>query len=337
MLTRHRTFLLSLCLLVAIAAAPPVSAQRITRCVDPVSGNVTYSDRRCLPATPAETGDGPCDRQAEIAMAEIAKKEPIRSVGRAPSVTKESTPEIATATEREVAASGLLRADPTIVARVVKSGLSARCRAVLEKQGPTGPEWYGTEVWSTLRAEAEKRGRERALLSDGLRRKLQALLETARRAHEIAVTGGLYEEFSLQVAAVRGQQESIRSQYALALKAGDHQPLVLVTSQTAAALFAVDPDVKKERDAAINLAAAQDAAMKYRNMESYPVPTRRTADETEQWLARARQEHDQARARLAPGLDALAHTLSEAMRVAAADAGQSAVGREPAPRAVSVP
>src|SRR5262249_43160572 len=157
------------------------------------------------------TGDGPCARQAEIAMAEIAKKEPVRVAGRASSVTKESSPEVATAAEREGAAAGLLRADPSMVARV-RTGLSARCRDVLEQHGPTGPEWYGTEAWSALRAEAEKRSRERAALSDGLRRKLQALLETVRWAHEIAVAGGRYEEFSLGVAAVRGQQESIRSQ-----------------------------------------------------------------------------------------------------------------------------
>src|SRR5262249_31577109 len=160
---------------------------------------------------------------------------------------------------------------------VVRTGLSARCREVLEKYGPTGPEWYGPEAWSTLRAEAEKRSRERALLKDGLRQRLQALLETARRAYDIAVTRGRYEEFWWQLAAVREEQESIRSQYALALDAGDHRSLVQAGSQTAAALFAVDPDVKKERDAATNLAAAEDAAMKYRKMDSYPVATRRTA------------------------------------------------------------
>ena len=301
MLTRYRSSLLSLCALVAVAAAPPASAQRITRCVDPGSGNVTYADHKCVAVSQETSGDGPCYRQAEIAMKEQARYAP------------------GTHTERARAIGGPVRATPDVVAPVVRNSLSARCRAVLEKQGPNGPEWYGPDAWSKLRTEATARRLARAALSAELGQQLHAILETARRAYEIVMTGGPDEAFALQVQATRQQQESLRTRYVPSLQMDDHKPLGLAVSQACAALFALDSDLRNERDSAATLATAKETVVQYREMRHLSVPARTIADEVEQWLVRVEQAHDQARTRLASRIEELGHTLAEAMRVAADD------------------
>jgi hypothetical protein len=349
----QRLSLLLLSTFLAVSAAHPASAQRITRCVDPASGNVTYSNTRCVPATPDEIADGPCHRQAEIALkeqvpyarggvdvalpevaierrwvemrlSEITEREsssvtagPFSRpwVDRWSSVTRQFTPEVHR--EREMATGGLVRASPEVVARGIRRGLSARCRAILDKQGPTGPEWYGAEAWNTLRAETAARDQERAIQSEELRRQLHALLVKAQEAHGIIVSGGSHETFAREVEVMRQQQESIRGRYALPLKAGEHQALGRAVAETCTALFAVDADLRRERDTATIVATAEATAVTYRETRNLSVPARRDADRAEQWLARARQEHDQARSALASRLDRLAGALSEAIRIAA--------------------
>jgi predicted nucleic acid-binding Zn-ribbon protein len=170
-----------------------------------------------------------------------------------------------------------------------------------------------------LRTEAARVRVERQRLSAELRRQLDGLLETARGAYEIIATVSSYDAFALRLTEIRQQIQSINAKHALSFQMGDHRVLVTSVSEACNALYAVEPDWKKEREAANNLATAQATADRYRSIRYPSAMDRANGDESTQRLRDAQQEYEQAKAQLAAKRDSVARLMSEAVRVARAE------------------
>lgn len=174
-----------------------------------------------------------------------------------------------------------------------------------------------------LRTEAARVKVERQRLSPEFRQQLLSLLETARGVYEILAAGSSYDAFALRMTEIRQQIQSINVEYALPFQMGDHKALVTSVSEACAALYAVETDWKKEREAANNLATTQATAERYRSIRHPSAMDRANAGETEQWLRNVQQEYEQAKAQLAAKRDSVARLMSDAVRVARAEREQA--------------
>lgn len=174
-----------------------------------------------------------------------------------------------------------------------------------------------------LRTEAARVKVERQRLSPELRQKLDGLLETARGAYEISATGNSYDAFALRLTEIRQQIHSINAKYALPLQMGAHKALVTSVSEACNALYAVEPDWKKEREAANNLATAQATAQRYRSIRYPSAMDRANADESTRRLRDAQHEYEQVKAQLVAKRDSIARLMSEAVRIAKDDGEQA--------------
>ncbi len=171
-----------------------------------------------------------------------------------------------------------------------------------------------------IRAEADKVRGERQRLGEGLRQQLQALLNNARGASDLILTGGgTYDAFVLRLQAVGEQIQSIKSNYALPLQFGDHKSLAGTVSNVCNALYLAGAEWKKERQAAAGLATAQENAEKYRNMSHPSVMDLAYLAKSEETLRRAQQAYDQAQKRLMDQKSVVAGLVAEGAKVAKDD------------------
>jgi hypothetical protein len=177
-----------------------------------------------------------------------------------------------------------------------------------------------------LRAEQEmreaaeaKEAAQRQLaerLSEGLREQLLSILENARGAHEMFLSGASYDAFYLRLEAIGKQIQDTRRTYARQLQIGDHKLLSMAVYTAYDALSAAFPYWRKERGAAETLATAEMNAARSGAISNPSTLDRSNADENKRRLREAQQQYADTKTQLAASRDVLTQLMSETIRVA---------------------
>ena len=171
--------------------------------------------------------------------------------------------------------------------------------------------------------EERRLAKERAAaeLSEEVRQHLRALLENVRSAAELLAAGS-YNAFALRVQAITQQSDSIRLKYAVPLRNGDHKGLGTTVVEASSALYAADADWRKERQAASDLASAQDAVDWSRRIGT-PTQSQREG------LEAAQRQYEQAKMRLAASKESVTRLMTQTMKAARDDEEQQRGARAP--------